>query len=67
MIILDENIIDSQRTQLISWGFHIKQIGYELGERGVLDESIIPLLEKNNDSILFTRDKGFYTPKNIGR
>ena len=67
MIILDENIIDSQRTQLINWGYHIKQIGYELGEKGVLDEAIIPLLEKNKDFILFTRDKGFYNPKNTGK
>ena len=38
-----------------------------MGEKGVLDEAIITLLVKNKDFILFTRDKGFYNPKNTGK
>ena len=35
MIILNENIIDSQRILLQSWGMHVRQIGYEIGRKGM--------------------------------
>lgn len=62
MIIIDENIMDSQRTQLINWKIHIRQIGHKIAQQGVKDEEIIPLLRKKGNITFFTRDKGFYDP-----
>ena len=41
MIILDENIIDSQCRLLQSWHIHFKQIGFETGTKGLKDKEII--------------------------
>lgn len=60
MIFLDENIIDSQRLLLQSWKIHIRQIGYEIGTKGMKDEEIIPFLHKIGEITFFTGDGGFY-------
>ena len=60
MILLDENIIDSQRLLLQSWKIHIRQIGYEIGRKGMKDPEIIPFLHKTGERTFFTRDGGFY-------
>jgi hypothetical protein len=60
MILLDENIIDSQRLLLQSWKIHIRQIGYEIGKKGMKDPEIIPFLHKTGELTFFTRDGGFY-------
>ena len=44
MNILDENIPRSQRLLLLSWGVRVKQIGVDIGHKGLQDEEIIPLL-----------------------
>lgn len=45
MIILDENFPESQRQLLRGWRIHIRQIGYEVGRKGMQDEEeIIPFL-----------------------
>lgn len=44
MIIIDENFPESQRQLLLSWRIHIRQIGIELGRKGLQDDEIIPLL-----------------------
>ena len=60
MIFLDENIIDSQRLLLQSWKIHIRQIGYEIGRKGMKDPEIIPFLHKTGEVTFFTRDGGLY-------
>lgn len=60
MNIIDENIIDSQRRQLISWRFRVQQIGYEIGRKGMKDHEIIPFLHQIKQSTFFTRDDDFY-------
>jgi len=44
MNILDENILESQRQLLIRWRIPFRQIGYEIGQKGMDDEEILPLL-----------------------
>jgi hypothetical protein len=56
VIVLDENIIDNQRRQLTSWRLPARQIGYELGRKGMKDSEIIPFLHQLNRPTFFTRD-----------
>lgn len=60
MNVLDENIPDSQRHLLRSWGIRIHQVGNEVGYQGIKDEDIIPLLHQLRAVTFFTRDLGFY-------
>jgi len=60
MNILDENIIDNQRRQLKSWRVSVRQIGYEIGRKGMKDRKIIPFLHQLSHPTFFTRDDGFY-------
>ena len=60
MIILDENIPDSQRQILRGWRIRVHQIGHEVGRQGIKDEQILPLLHKLPASTFFTRDLGFF-------
>jgi hypothetical protein len=61
MNILDENIPDSQRQLLRSWRIKFRQIGYEIGNQGIKDENIIPLLHRFKPATFFTRDMDFYS------
>jgi len=58
--VLDENIIESQRQLLRSWGVPVRQIGHELRRNGMADEEIIPFLLTLRRPTLFTRDLGLY-------
>lgn len=60
MIIIDENIIDSQRQLLMSQGSSIRQIGYEIGHKGMSDREIIVLLHELGRSTFITRDDDFF-------
>ncbi len=60
MIVLDENIPESQRQLLRSWKIQPQQIGHEIGCQGMKDEEIVPLLHKLKRATFFTRDLGFY-------
>ena len=64
MNVLDENIIESQRQLLRSWRIRAKQIGHEIGRAGMKDDEIIPLLQRTRRVTFFTRDSGFYQPRN---
>ena len=44
MIILDENFPESQRQLLYGWRVPLRQIGYEVGRKGMQDEEILPFL-----------------------
>lgn len=37
MIILDENILEDQRRLLMSWRVPFRQIGHEVGRKGMKD------------------------------
>jgi hypothetical protein len=62
MILLDENIPESQKQLLKAWRLKPRQIGGEIAKKGVKDEAIIPLLHRLRDVVLCTRDLGFYRP-----
>lgn len=63
MNVLDENIIDNQRRQLMSWRMRIHQIGFEVGRKGMKDREIIPFLHQLKQPTFFTRDDDFYERK----
>ena len=60
MNILDENVAESQRQRLRDRGLRIRQIGYDVGRKGIKDPEIIPLLHRLRRSTLFTLDAGFH-------
>jgi hypothetical protein len=62
--ILDENIIEDQRTLLLGWRLPARQIGQDIGHQGMKDiEQIIPLLQQLSRPTFFTRDIGFFNPQ----
>lgn len=60
MNILDENILASQRQMLRSQHVPIRQVGHDVGRKGMKDDEIIPLLCSLRRPTFFTRDLGFY-------
>ncbi len=60
MIVLDENFPESQRQLLRSWRIAIRQIGDEVGHKGMKDQEIIPLLLRLRRPTFCTLDMGFY-------
>ena len=60
MNILDENILEDQRRMLMSWRVLFRQIGYEVGRKGMKDDEIIPFLLSLRQPTLFTMDRDFY-------
>ena len=59
MIVLDENILEDQRQLLLNWHVPIRQIGYEVGRKGMKDDEIIPFLIGLRRPTFFTLDMGF--------
>jgi hypothetical protein len=62
LIVLDENILDGQRLLLDASRIAAKQIGVDIGHKGLKDEEIIVLLRRHRNPTFFTRDSGFYVP-----
>ncbi len=62
MNILDENILESERRQLARWGVPFRQIGYEVGKKGISDEEIISFLLTLPHPTFFTQDWDSYKP-----
>lgn len=60
MNILDENVINPQHLLLRSWGIPVRQIGFEIGRKGIQDEELIPLLRRLNRPTFLTLDEDFY-------
>jgi hypothetical protein len=60
MNILDEQILENQRQLLRSWRIPIRQIGYDIGRKGLKDEEIIPLLLQLRKPTFFTLDFDFF-------
>lgn len=63
MILLDENVLASQRQLLRSWHIPARQIGREVGRKGLQDQEILSLLHRLSSPTFFTRDRGFYNRK----
>ncbi len=63
MIIIDENFPESQRQLLLSRRIKIRQIGIEVGQKGLQDDEMIPLLLKYKNPTLFSLDSDFYDRK----
>ena len=63
MIILDENIFESQRAQLRTWRMSACQIGQEVGRQGMSDDQIIPVLRTLRRPTFFTRDADFFAKR----
>lgn len=60
MNILDENIPKPQRELLEGRRVSVRQVGVNIGRKGLLDEEIIPLLLRLRHPTFFTRDSDFY-------
>ena len=60
MNILDENIPKPQRELLEGRRISVRQVGVNIGRKGLLDEEIIPLLQRLRRPTFFTRDSDFY-------
>ena len=60
MNILDEQILENQRQLLRSWRIPVRQIGYDIGRKGLQDKEIIPLLLHFRKSTFFTLDFDFF-------
>jgi hypothetical protein len=60
MNILDENIPKPQRELLERRRIPVRQVGVSIGRKGLLDEEIIPLLQRLRHPTFFTRDSDFY-------
>jgi hypothetical protein len=62
VIVLDENLPDSQRRLLRSWRIRAQQVGHELGRPGMRDVEILRFLRRLPRPTFFTRDDWFYQP-----
>ncbi|UCH92270.1 MAG: hypothetical protein JSV88_18505 [Candidatus Aminicenantes bacterium] len=60
MNILDEQILENQRQLLRSWRIRVRQIGYDIGRKGLKDKEIIPLLLQFRKPTFFTLDFDFF-------
>src|SRR5207247_4573554 len=62
LIVLDENIREGQGLLLATSRCAPRQIGVDIGRKGLKDEEIIVLLSRQRNITFFTRDAGFYLP-----
>ena len=62
MIILDENILEGQRLLLEASRIAVRQIGVDIGHKGLKDEEVVVLLRRQRNPTFFTRDGDFYLP-----
>ena len=60
MILLDENILESQRLILHRRRIRARQIGVDVGRKGLDDDEIVGLLVRSRRPTFVTRDLGFF-------
>jgi hypothetical protein len=60
VIVLDENVAENERLLLRRWRVPARQIGPDLGRKGLKDSEIIRLLHDLRRATFFTQDLGFY-------
>jgi hypothetical protein len=58
--LLDENIPEPQRQLLRGWHLRVRQIGADVGHKGISDDAVIVLLHQLSRPTFFTRDDDFY-------
>lgn len=63
MIILDENIPESQWQLLRSWRIRALLIGRDISEKGIQDDRLSGFLIAQRRPTFFTRDAGFFDRK----
>jgi hypothetical protein len=60
MNVLDENIPESQRLLLRKRRMRVRQIGLDIGRKGMTDREIVRLLHRLDRPTFFTLDSDFY-------
>jgi hypothetical protein len=63
MNILDENVLEGQRRLLADWRIPFRQIGCEIGRKGMKDDEIIPFLLQIRHATFFTIDHHLYNSR----
>jgi len=63
VIILDENIPESQGQLLRSWRIRALLVGRDISEKGIKDDRLAGFLIQQRRPTFFTRDQGFYDRK----
>jgi hypothetical protein len=58
--ILDESILESQRQLLRNWRIPVRQIGFDIGRKGLKDREILTFLLQLRSATFFTPDAGFF-------
>jgi hypothetical protein len=61
--VLDENFPESQRQLLRGCRVRVRQIGEDVGRKGMKDEEVIPLLLGLGHLTFFSLDADFYKPE----
>ena len=60
MLVLDENVFESQYAELRRRRIHLCQIGRDIGRKGMKDDEIIPLLRALRHTTFVSRDLDFF-------
>jgi hypothetical protein len=60
VIVLDENVFESQSAELRRRRVHLCQIGCDIGRKGMKDDEIIPLLRSLRRPTFVSRDRDFF-------
>ena len=60
MNILDEDINTSERQLLEKWRIRVRQIGYEVGRKGMKDHEIISFLQQRRQTTFFSNDRDYF-------
>jgi len=60
MNLLDENMPEHQRQLLRAWRIAVRQIGVDVGDKGLSDDAILVLLHQVSRPTFFSRDDDFY-------
>jgi hypothetical protein len=57
VILLDENIVEEQRAKVRAWKTSTRQLGYEIGRKGLKDYEVIPILQRIRNATFLTSDR----------
>ena len=60
MLVLDENLPETQCEKLRKWHIRFRVIGVAIAPSGTLDENLIPVLHRLPRPTFFTLDRDFY-------
>ena len=60
MLVLDENLPESQRQKLRDWRVRFRTIGREIALSGTIDENLVAVLHRLPNATFFTLDRDFY-------